>query len=401
MSAVLFQPPWFTPVNASGRPYPGAKLYLYRAGTTTPVTVYADSAQSATLSNPVIANSAGQFEPVYLDPTVSYNYKAVLTTSAGVQLRSADDIPANPLTAAMVGYVIHPRTSGEASAGVTPTDYAYPPGDDRRYGATYTDAQRAAFAGNGWARASADSMLLATGGNLRAKILGTGTVSRLELNAGDDVGDVYIRFRDSTGGVKADFGFTAAADETFSITSYEDHRLKFRTGNGAGAFYDRCFMHGNLDTDGWLAVVSPRADNLGGCYIRFVQADTTAKAYFGFTATNNNDVTLTNLVAGGKIKFDTNGATIEFLDQVIVPDGSAATPSLAFNSSTDCGLFRGAVGTVSVAAAGAEVARFDNGASAGETRFMLYDITAGTLKRVCVGADDSGGTGYKVLRVPN
>lgn len=49
----------------------------------------------------------------------------------------------------------------------------------------------------------------------------------------------------------------------------------------------------------------------------------------------------------------------------------------------------------------AESGEFDNNSTSGETRFLLYDVTAGTLKRVSVGAADSGGSGYKVLRVPN
>jgi hypothetical protein len=39
--------------------------------------------------------------------------------------------------------------------------------------------------------------------------------------------------------------------------------------------------------------------------------------------------------------------------------------------------------------------------TAGETRLLLYDVDTGTLQRVSVGAADSGGTGYKVLRIPN
>jgi hypothetical protein len=35
------------------------------------------------------------------------------------------------------------------------------------------------------------------------------------------------------------------------------------------------------------------------------------------------------------------------------------------------------------------------------TRFLLLDVTTGTLKRVSFGAADSGGTGFKVLRVEN
>ena len=39
--------------------------------------------------------------------------------------------------------------------------------------------------------------------------------------------------------------------------------------------------------------------------------------------------------------------------------------------------------------------------SAGETSLWLYDEDAGSLQQVTVGADDSGGSGYKVLRIPN
>lgn len=61
--------------------------------------------------------------------------------------------------------------------------------------------------------------------------------------------------------------------------------------------------------------------------------------------------------------------------------------------------------TVTNAGSVVEVARFDGGGgaspSAGNTGLMLWDVDNGTLERVTVGAADSGGTGYKVLRIPN
>jgi hypothetical protein len=39
--------------------------------------------------------------------------------------------------------------------------------------------------------------------------------------------------------------------------------------------------------------------------------------------------------------------------------------------------------------------------TAGNTRMLLYDVDSAALQRVSVGADDSGGTGFKVLRIPN
>ena len=50
---------------------------------------------------------------------------------------------------------------------------------------------------------------------------------------------------------------------------------------------------------------------------------------------------------------------------------------------------------------GVTVGRFDENTTAGETRFLLYDVDNGTLERVTVGAADSGGAGFKVLRIPN
>lgn len=51
--------------------------------------------------------------------------------------------------------------------------------------------------------------------------------------------------------------------------------------------------------------------------------------------------------------------------------------------------------------ANADMAKVDTSAVAGDTRLLLYDVTAGTLVRVTRGAVDSGGAGFRVLRVPN
>jgi hypothetical protein len=49
----------------------------------------------------------------------------------------------------------------------------------------------------------------------------------------------------------------------------------------------------------------------------------------------------------------------------------------------------------------AEVARFDKPTTATQTGLMLYDVDNNTVERVTGGAADSGGTGFKVLRIPN
>ena len=45
--------------------------------------------------------------------------------------------------------------------------------------------------------------------------------------------------------------------------------------------------------------------------------------------------------------------------------------------------------------------RVDNNATATETRMLLWDVDNATLARVSVGAANSGGAGFKLLRIPN
>lgn len=47
------------------------------------------------------------------------------------------------------------------------------------------------------------------------------------------------------------------------------------------------------------------------------------------------------------------------------------------------------------------VIEIDNSAVAGNTCLLIYDVDNATIERVTVGASDSGGAGFKVLRIPN
>ena len=53
------------------------------------------------------------------------------------------------------------------------------------------------------------------------------------------------------------------------------------------------------------------------------------------------------------------------------------------------------------AGAGVPMGFFDQPVTAGYTSLALYDVNTGTLQRVQVGAADSGGAGFRMLRVPN
>ena len=130
MSGTPFILPRQTPVNSSGRPYASSTLTVYRAGSTTLATIYSNSALTVPLSNPLTANSAGQFPPIYADP--AYNIRLVHKTSTGAMLSDDDNIGTAPsLTGEAVGAALYPFEDGESGV----TDYTYPRGDIRRYGA--------------------------------------------------------------------------------------------------------------------------------------------------------------------------------------------------------------------------------------------------------------------------
>lgn len=76
--------------------------------------------------------------------------------------------------------------------------------------------------------------------------------------------------------------------------------------------------------------------------------------------------------------------------------------------ATNCAVFSDTVssyldGSGSVVLRVAEITtlQVDNNATAGNTRLLIYDVDNGQMERVSVGAADSGGSGYKVLRIPN
>ena len=89
MATTMLLDPHFQAVNSSGVPLSGGLLYTYATGTTTPVTVYQDSAAATPHANPVVADSTGLFAPIYI---TSANIKLVLKTSAGVTVQTVDPV---------------------------------------------------------------------------------------------------------------------------------------------------------------------------------------------------------------------------------------------------------------------------------------------------------------------
>lgn len=92
MSAPLLPQLRLKLVDGNGAPYAAGQLYVYVAGTSTPT----DTWNSSTLTNPnlntnpVVADAAGLFGAIYLDPAVAYKF--VFKTSGGVTVFTQDNV---------------------------------------------------------------------------------------------------------------------------------------------------------------------------------------------------------------------------------------------------------------------------------------------------------------------
>lgn len=114
--------------------------------------------------------------------------------------------------------------------------------------------------------------------------------------------------------------------------------------------------------------------------------DGTSASTAMFINDTGNTVALLNLRGDGQAQF---------------VDGAVGSPSGSYINDTDTGRYRAGANSVRDVAGGVASIGFDDNATAGNTRFLIYDVDNGTLERVSVGAADSGGTGFKVLRIPN
>lgn len=114
MTGILLPAPVLVALDANGAPIGGAQLQFYLTGTTSPASVYTDDTLDTPLSNPVVANSAGLFPAIFLDPTVTY--RAQLLTATGGPIADRD-----PIT---VG--VPQASQAEVNAGVATGVYVDP-----------------------------------------------------------------------------------------------------------------------------------------------------------------------------------------------------------------------------------------------------------------------------------
>jgi hypothetical protein len=132
--------------------------------------------------------------------------------------------------------------------------------------------------------------------------------------------------------------------------------------------------------------------------------------------------------AGGQIQAGANSSILlnaggtQFASDGSLPQGfvalgtNAHTLVLAGSSSTSSLMSGGVVGDAfrrfllrqdgvmsagDGTAAAAQCIQVATSTTANDCRLLLWDVTAGSLKRVSRGASDSGGTGFRLLRIAN
>lgn len=142
-------------LDSSGDPLSGGLLYFYVTGTTTPTDTYNAEDLLTANANPVVLDSLGRAGDIFLDPDVTY--KAVLKTSAGVTIWTADPVvdPAANVTASVQVYAGDPNGNVAGNAGTpggTGASVAYDTTNDLLYVCTTTGTASTAV----WTQVAAD-----------------------------------------------------------------------------------------------------------------------------------------------------------------------------------------------------------------------------------------------------
>lgn len=325
MASVTLAPdPYLTVLDTNGNPVSGAKINTYIAGTTTPQATYTDSTGTVANANPIIADSAGRYV-AYLLPGASYKF--AITDSAGVAIRTQDNIGSVP---AASGAQDDTGTAGEAlTAGqaVYLSDGSGGKNAGQWYKADSTNTYSSTTPGVGMVPAS---ITLGASGTIRQAGQVTG-LSSLTLGA-----DYYV----STAGTITSTAPTNArllgrADTTSSLVLY-GNPPKYGPGSAASLT-----AHGVVLGQGTSSVTATAAMTTGQLLVGVTGADPvpTAAATAGASmvllksgsgtstaagATNVDTIAITGLTAADSLFVVTNFITV-----------TQPTASVILQNSTD------------------------------------------------------------------
>jgi hypothetical protein len=121
-AAVNFQQPRVQIFDSNGDPVAGALVYFFDAGTTTPRTTYSDDGLSVANAHPVVADSAGRLNQIFLQ---TGTYKVRITNSAGTTIYEEDDVDPSLSTNAGALAVASGGTGATTAAGARTNLGAY------------------------------------------------------------------------------------------------------------------------------------------------------------------------------------------------------------------------------------------------------------------------------------
>lgn len=112
--AILLEAPYSYFADDNGAPLSGGLVYTYVAGTTTPKATYTDSTEITPASNPVVLDSAGRAAIWYTG-----TYRIDVKTSAGVLIRTSDNVTAPTIGGDMLKATYDPANIAQQFVGTT------------------------------------------------------------------------------------------------------------------------------------------------------------------------------------------------------------------------------------------------------------------------------------------
>ena len=221
-----------------------------------------------------------------------------------------------------------------------------------------------------------------------------------ELNLGAGVG-TKIRF---IGALDYRIGIQSGELQIGSNSAADSVKIGYGNFSTIATFYSTAHLSVGGNTSGQFGITgvstSLNAVNVNGASGATVALNsfthstnqTNAVASHSVFYTRSSGTAATGL--GGRLLFGLESSTTNDQDAGAIDwiwtDATHASRTAKFTFSL-----------VGAAAALAAVAEFDMNTTAGNTRFLIYDVDNGQLERVSVGAADSGGAGFKVLRIAN
>jgi hypothetical protein len=273
---------------------------------------YADSGLTTPLPNPIPLNSRGEIsdangnsKQLFLTPNTIYTFTLYDgPNGTGNQIWQATYVAGlgGEILAALLEPVVDQpilnslaRTAAEIAAGVTPTNYAYAPGDIRRYGASITASAAVNTAAIQAAQSGNFGVIYAPGGTFSYTVASVTNCTAYGLNA---------LSKNGTGGTPGNnntaFGTLALANLVGGVSNPTGSTavgyLALTNSNGATntAIGDNCMSSDTAGTDNTAI----------GAQALFSETTATGNNCFGFQCgyyitTGNSNVLLGNYAGGG------------------------------------------------------------------------------------------------------